>query len=188
MWTGILKAWEAMGGTLGLLTFGLLAYAAGLLRGLLRDNRDANARAKEDRGASEQRDRDIRADFTARADRDRAEFKAQAKEYRDLSVREHAQLSEKIAEQSEKMAEQSEKMAEQSKAIAEQSKAIAEQSKAITELFKAVAALQGDVQVLLNRSDRSSGGNVGTGQPTTRYEFARQAAPTPREEEHGKDG
>ena len=79
-------------------------------------------------------------------------------------------------------------MAEQSKAIAEQSKAIAEQSKAITELFKAVAALQGDVQVLLNRSDRSSGGNVGTGQPTTRYEFARQAAPTPREEEHGKDG
>lgn len=173
--------WEAIEGMLEFLPIALLAYVAGLLRMLSREVREANARAKEDRKASEQRDREIRADLTARADRDRAEFKAQAKEYRDLSVREHAQLSEKIAEQSEKMAEQS-------KAIAAQSKSITDLSTAITELFKAVAALQGDVQVLLNRSDRSSGGNVGTGQPTTRYEFARQAAPTPREEEHGEDG
>ena len=141
--------WEEIVGTLGLLTIGFLAYMAGLLQSALRRVRDANARAKEDRAASEQRDRDIRADFTARADRDRGEFKAQAKEYRDLSVREHAQLS-----------------------------------KAIAELSKEVAALQADVQVLLDRSDRSSGRKAGT----TRYEFARQAAPTPRGEEHGEEG
>lgn len=152
--------WEEIVGTLGLLTIGFLAYMAGLLQSALWRVRDANARAKEDRAASEQRDRDIRTDFTARADRDRGEFKAQAKEYRDLSVREHAQLS----------------------------KAIAELSKSIAELFKAVAAVRGNVQVLLDRSDRSSGGKVGTGQPTTRYEFARLGAPTPREEEHGEDG
>ena len=148
--------WEEIVGTLGLLTIGFLAYMAGLLQSALRRVRDANARAKEDRAASEQRDRDIRTDFTARADRDRSEFKAQAKEYRDLSVREHAQVS---------------------KAIAELSRAIAEQS-------KGVATLQVDVQVLLDRSDRSSGGKAGT----TRYEFARQASPTRREEEHGEKG
>ena len=148
--------WEEIVGTLGLLTIGFLAYMAGLLQSALRRVRDANARAKEDRAASEQRDRDIRTDFTARADRDRGEFKAQAKEYRDLGVREHAQ---------------------QSKAIAELSKAVAEQS-------KEVATLRADVQVLLDRSDRSSGRKAGT----TRYEFARQAAPTPRGEEHGEEG
>ena len=155
--------WEEIVGTLGLLTIGFLAYMAGLLQSALRRVRDANARAKEDRAASEQRDRDIRTDFTARADRDRGEFKAQAKEYRDLSVREHAQLS---------------------KAIAELSRAIAELSKAVAEQSKGVATLQVDVQVLLDRSDRSSGGKAGT----TRYEFARQASPTRREEEHGEKG
>ena len=143
--------WEEIVGTLGLLTIGFLAYMAGLLQSALRRVRDANASTKEDREACQQRDREVRADFSARADRDRAEFKAQAKEYRDLSVREHAQLSETIAEQS-----------------------------------KAIARLQGDVQVLLNRSDRSSGGKVSTGQRQVRVRPS--GAPTPREEEHGEEG
>ena len=159
--------WEAIEGILKFLPIALLVYVAGLLRMLSREVRDANARAKEDREASEQRDREIRADFTARADRDRAELMAQIKEDRELNVREHAQLSELIAAQS---------------------KSLTELSKSIAELFKAVAAVRGNVQVLLDRSDRSSGGKVGTGQPTTRYEFARLGAPTPREEEHGEDG
>lgn len=166
--------WEAIEGMLEFLPIALLAYVAGLLRMLSREVRDANARAKEDREASEQRDREIRADLTARADRDRAELMAQIKEDREFNMREHAQLSESLAAQS--------------KSITDLSKAITDLSRAITELVKAVAALQGDVQVLLNRSDSSSGGMVRTGQPTTRYEFARQAAPTPREEEHGEDG
>lgn len=156
--------WEAIEGILRYLPIALLVYVAGLLRMLSREVRDANARAKEDREASEQRDREIRADFTARADRDRAELVAQLKEDRELNVREHAQLSESLTAQS---------------------KSLIELSKSIAELFKSVAAVRGNVQVLLNRSDRSSGGKVGTGQPPTRYEFARQAAPTPREEERG---
>ena len=137
----------------------------------------------------------------ARADREHDEAKAQSREDRALHVRDHAQLSNAIADVSKVVAEQSKQIAalsrtvsEQSKEIvalsmasAEQSKQIAEQSKQIAAVSKAVSELQGDVRVLLDRSNRSSGGKGGTGHPATSYEIAHQAVPTPREEEDGED-
>ena len=118
-----------------------------------------------------------------------------------LSARARAQLSQAINEQfkvlsehstvlaqhSTVLAEHSRVLTEQSTVLAGHSRVLAEQSTAITELSKAVAALQGDVQVLLDRSDRASGGEVGTKQRNARYAIARQAVPTPRGDEEGGD-
>ena len=149
MWTGILKVWEALGGTVGVLAIAVIAYTAGWLRAKLQELQDVKAGAKEDRAEFKaQLDRQ-RDEASARADRERDESKARSKEDRALYIRENAHLSKQIAEQS-----------------------------------KQIAALQGDVQVLL---DRSADGNVGTDRTATRYEFARQAVPAPRGEEDEED-
>ena len=176
MWTGIFKVWEAMDGPLGVLAIILLAYTAGFLRGKLQELRDVKARANEDR-----------AEFKAQLDGLREESRARSKEDRALYMRENAHLSKQFAEHSKQFAEQSKQIAEQSKQIAEHSKDIAALSNQVAEQSKQIAALQGDVQVLLDRSDRSADGNVGTDRTATRYEIARQAVPAPREEEDEED-
>lgn len=154
MGTGILEAWEAIGGMPGILIVLLLARLAWLQRALLRELRD---------------------------------FKAQAKEYRELNSREHAQLSKEIAEVSKEIAEVSKTVAGLTVTVAELTATVADQSKQITALSATVGAVQGDVQVLLDRSDRSLGGIVGTGQPAARYSIARQATPASREDEEAGD-
>ena len=166
MWTGFLKVWEAMDGPLVVVAIALLAYAAGLLRSAWQELRDVKARATEDRAEFKaQLDRQ-RDEANARADRERDESRARSKEDRALYMRENAHLYN---------------------AIAEQSKQIAEQSKEIAALSKAIAAIHASVRVLVDRSDRTSGGNVGTDRIANRYELAHQAVPTPREEEDGQD-
>ena len=56
-------------------------------------------------------------------------------------------------------------------------------SKAVAELSSEVADIKGDVKVLLDRSNRSSGSGAAPDQPTTRYGVAHQATPPPREDE-----
>lgn len=80
----------------------------------------------------------------------------------------------------------------ESKAQANEDRALymhenAKLSKADAEQSKSTAAVQGDAQVLLDRSDGSSGSKVGTDDPDTRYEIARQSIPAPREEDGGED-
>ena len=201
METEILKMWEAMDGPLGVVVVALLAYTAGFLRSTLQELRDAKADAKEDRAEFKaQLDRQ-RDEANARADRKRDEAKAQSREDRTLYVRDHVQLSNAIADVSKQIAENSKQIvapshqvAENSKRIAENSKRIAENSKRIVKpshqvagQSKQIVALQGDAQVLLDRSDSSAGGNLGTDRTATRYELARQEVPTPPDEEDGKD-
>ena len=150
----------------GFLRFALLTYVIWLLREI----RNVIAQANDDReefkaqcnlGRTEfkaQLDRQ-RDESNVRANRERDESKAQSREDPALYVRDHAQLSNAVADVSNTVGEQS----------------------------KSIATLQGDVQVLLDRSDRPADGKVGKDRPATRYEIARQAVPAPREEEDGED-
>ena len=174
MWMGGLDVWEAIGVIFRFLSFGLLVYMVWLLRTARRELREFNARAKEDR-----------EEFKAQLDRERDAFKAQLDRERDAFM---AQLD---CQRAESYAGADRDRAE-SKAQANEDRALymhenAKLSKADAEQSKSTAAVQGDAHVLLDRSDGSSGSKVGTDDPDTRYEIARQAIPAPREEDGGED-
>lgn len=181
----------AMESIVGIVCVALLADMAWVVRRGLRELRAANAEAKAERKASDARDKAFWArdkaereafwargkaereaftaglrEATSRADRNRAAAEGRANEAREesiaradrdrgLNVREYTQLTD----------------------------AIGGLSKAVAELSSEVADIKGDVKVLLDRSNRSSGGGAAPDQPTTRYGVAHQATPPPREDE-----
>ena len=189
MWTGILKLWEAAGGTLGTLVIAFLAYIAAAARGVSRELGDVKDRAKEDREFSARERAQLSQAITEQSKVLAEQSKVLAEHYRVLV--EHSKVldwqSKTLAEHSKTLAEHSKVLAEHSKVLAEHSRVLDRQSNALAELSKSVATLQGDVQVLLDRSDRASGGEVGTKPRNARYTIARQAVPTPRGDEEGGD-
>lgn len=189
MGTGILEAWEAIGGMPGILIVLLLARLAWLQRALLRELRDFKAQAKEYRELNSREHAQLSKEI-AEVSKEIAEV---SKTVAGLTVT-VAELTVTAAEQSKSITALSATVADRGKQIAVLSQTVAgltatvaDQSKQITALSATVGAVQGDVQVLLDRSDRSLGGIVGTGQPAARYSIARQATPASREDEEAGD-
>lgn len=149
MSTGFLELCEALGGPLGKLIVILMAFGLIWMFWWV-DRRLADRRKK----FWEQVDRERKA-FWEQSDRKREAFKAPMKEDREA----HEEKADRIRAESK---EQADRESEQS-------------VRDYARLIDAIAALQADVRVLLDRSERSSGGEDGGVQRGAHHEVARQA-------------
>ena len=155
--TGFLELCEALGGPLGKLIVILMAF--GLIWMMWRvDRRRENARKK----FWEQVDRESKA-FWEQADRER-----EAHEKRADRIR--AEFKAEMKDEREAHEKRADRDSEQN-------------VRDHVRLTDAIAALQGDVKVLLDRSDRSSGGEAGGVQRGNHLEVVRQATPDQCEDE-----
>ena len=147
-----------------------------------RDRADSKAEVERIRAESkEQADRDreafkaelerIRADSKEQADRDREAFKAELDrvhaESKERDDRDRAAHEKRADRDSEQNARDTARLAS----------AIAALQGDVKDLQRDVKGLHGDVKVLLDRSNRSSGDEVGGGQSGHPYGVAHQATP-----------
>ena len=172
MGTALLKLWEALGGSLGLLILGLIVLAMfwAWRREVQRAENDRKAfwaAMKEEREAREKQAERDRAEAKERDDRDRAE----AKERDDRDREAFEARADRIHTESKERDER-DRAAHEERANRDSEQNAHDHAR----LFSAIAAVQGDVKVLLDRSNRSSGGEPG-GQPRPFGGVAHQATP-----------
>ncbi len=198
MGTALLELWEALGESLGVLIVGLLYCVMfwAWRRDFQRRENDSKAfwaRVDSEREAREKQAERDREESREQDERERAEYKEQAdrepKAFEAWDERIRAESKERIdrirAESKERIdrirAESKERIDRIRAESKERIDRIRTESKeqyecAYARLATAVAALQGDVKVLLDRSNRSSGGEP-SGQPSPFDGVAHQALP-----------
>ena len=153
MWTPFLKLWEALGEPLGILIV-VLVFCAVIWAWRREVQRFDEAR-REDR----EREKEDRAEFRAQLERIRTESKEQLERIR-------TEAKERADRDSEQNARDNARL-----------------TSAIAALQGDVKGLHGDVKVLLDRSNRSSGDEIGGGQSGHPYGVARQATPDQSEDD-----